>query len=541
MTHATPVELHDHVYGFRSSAHVHTCPSCRHSADLLAAERSNLKVVLTPVPEEMPMELLVRLREPPAHRRQFTPALAAAALLLGALSWTLFQPKAPVDSPPPPSSTSTQEEDLNKIIERLKSASPLKQEIARLALRKYGGIAVAPLEQAHADPALIEECRGWTTEDQALYRKLQSTKLTVEWKETPLLDALAQVRETSGISLHVMKVDNPSDIKITMALQNATILEILDRIKAATTLPWGRTRGMAPPKSPFAVPPSYIPLIMVGVESPSPPSSAPIRVRSVRGWAARQMPDPSDGEKTSLLLHPLVLAADPSLRDFLDSPQPEVRKLAEESLRRLDGPPSPSPRSALEDRLETSRMDADFESVPHSKILLEVGTDANLVLDPRVEIPAAQTTFKVRDLPLRDVLALLLSQMSLTYSGEADWTLITRPEWKPFRQQGSSLWASPEEARKAEEIIDGLASEDAGRREKAALQAKESRRAGLAWLAQASQVVEQTRVRPFSDAIGAILSELQIHAADLPGGADPADPDGGSEGDPQPEACSEEQ
>ena len=90
MTHATAEEIHDHAYGFRLSEHVAACADCGRACEQVNAERETLRDVLaeeeTP---EIPAALLCPPR--PAPRRITPPALAAAALLLAALSWMLLQ------------------------------------------------------------------------------------------------------------------------------------------------------------------------------------------------------------------------------------------------------------------------------------------------------------------------------------------------------------------------------------------------------------------------------------------------------------------
>ncbi|HEV3028270.1 MAG TPA: hypothetical protein VG457_11895, partial [Planctomycetota bacterium] len=501
MTHATPEEIHDHAYGFRVSEHVASCADCRRSADAVASERELLKNMLREVPMEAPADLWMRIERIPARRRRLSaPALAAAALLLGALAWTLLQPKTPVDAPPSPSSTSTHEEDVEWMIEQLKSSSPLRQDLARMALKKYGGIAIPALERAKADPTLIEECRGFNLKDQELYRKIQTMRLSVAWDNTELTDVIDHLRTAGGLNFHISNVANPSEIKVTLKLQNASVVEILDQVAAATKIPWGRTLGAIHTESMLRRPADDTPILLIGAETLPPPSSVPVRVRSTRGWAADQFRVPPERRKEEEypgLFQRLTQAADPSLWNYLDSPRAEVRRLAEESLRRLYGPPPAVPPSGMEDRLRKSVADLSYENQPEADILLELGfhDGVALVLDPRVEIPVQRTTFKTKGLSLENSLTLLLSQTVLSKARFGGALLVTQPQWLPFQVGGRPpRWTTPDEGQQAEAVIDDLASDDPSRQEKARSAAKESGRTGLTWLCQGRFGVDPARV-----------------------------------------------
>jgi hypothetical protein len=520
MTHATPVELHDHAYGFQLSEHIASCADCRRAVDAITVERQGLKDVLREVRVEVPADLLVRLEAPRAPRRKFSaPALIAAAVLLGALTWLLFQPKMHVEPPPSPASASTHEEDLEKIIGQLKSSSPLKQELARMALKKYGGIAVPLLERAKADPVLIEECRGFNLKDQEAYRKAQSTRLTVAWKDTPLPDAIDQLRSSSGINFHVTSVDNPYEIRITLKLQNASIVEILDQLKTLTKLSWGRSQGLNPPKSMLVDPPAYEPILVFGTEAPAPRSSAPVRIRSIRGWAAEQLrlkPDTRTAVEYKGLFQRLTLAADPSVWDYLDFAREDVRKLAEDSLRTLYGPPAPDPRYPLNLKLEETVLNitGDTEKSYADEILALGRAEVPIFWDPRLEIPQESITFKVKDLALKHCLKLLIGQKSLDYYVFPEWILITKPEWLPFRiSVDTPLWTTVEEVGRAETVIEDLASEVPARQERAAVDAKEAGRRGLSWLVHGNNGVDSKLHRRFLDASASLAADLGIPIA----------------------------
>jgi hypothetical protein len=525
MTHATPEEIHDHAYGFRVSEHVDACADCGRRAGAVAAERELLKEVLREDPVSIPAELEFGIQQTRARRRYSAPALAAAVLLLGGLAWMLFQPKTPVEAPAPPSTTSTHEEDLEKIIEQLKSSSPLRQDLARMALKKYGGMAIPALERAKADPTLIEECRGFNLKDQDLYRKAQAMRLTVAWDNTELPDVIDQLRTAAGMNFHISNVADPSAVRVTLKLQNASVVEILDRLAAETKVPWGRTLGVTQTKSMLRRPTDYQPILLIGAETPPPPSSVPVRVRSIRGWAAEQLrlpPERRKEEEYHRLFLCLAQAADPSLWDYLDSPRAEVRRLAEESLRRLYGPPATVPLSGMEALLEKSVGDLSYESQPYGDILLDLGFHEGvaLVLDPRVEIPVLLTTVKTTGLSLKNSLSLVLRQQSLAADTLGGALFVTKREWLPFQAGGwRPLWTTPDEALRAEAVIDDLASDDPSRQEKARSAANEAGRDGLTWLCHGRFGVDPARVPRFVDALHGQAAALGIVLALPMGGA----------------------
>jgi len=527
MNHATPEELHDHAYGFRSSAHVAACAECRRSADAITAERETLKDALREDPMEAPADLLITIQQSRTRRPRFgAPALAAATLLLGALAWMLFQPKMPPESPRAPSSTSTHEEDIEKIFEQLKSGSPLRQELARMALVKYGAIAVPALERAKADPVLIEECRGFGKKDQEVYRKAQSTRLTVAWENAPLTDVIDHLREAGGLNFQISGVTNPDAIRVTLKAQNASVVEILDLLKELTKLPWGRTREYAQPNAPSARPPGYEPVYLFGVESPAPPSLAPVRVQSIRGWAAEQLkmpPDQRSATDDAMLISRLAQAADPSLWNYLDSPKPEVRRRAEASLRKLYGPPTVEPPFPMEVRLAASIIDEiNFENQPAGELFLDLGFHEGvaLILDPRVKIPEALSTMKTKSLSLRNNLILTLSQENLSSAMFGGTLIITKPEWLPLRNpSGRPLWTSPEESLEAEAIIDDLASEDAARQDQARSAARKVGRSGLAWIWHGRYAADSKSTPRFSATLDALATEMGVLLAEPTGGA----------------------
>jgi hypothetical protein len=525
MSHATPEELHDHAYGFRHSEHVAGCDDCLKTVADLHEEGDGLRRALREAPAEAPAELLSRLHKVRARRHWFSaPALAAAALLLGALALLLFHPKDQADPPALAATPISQEAELEQLAAQLKNPDPVHQELARLGLKKYGGLAVPVLERLKADPVLLEECRGYTVEDLALYRKASNTLVNVRWKDTPLTTAVDQIRELAQISFHISNVDNPDGVRVTLALQNATVIETLDALKKVTGIPWSRSLGTEN-RSQRVPPPNYEPLFLFGVEQPAPRSSAPVRIQVPHPHVAALLRNPGSMKPEEIrdAVRTLTLAARRDLWTLLDSPRKELRDAAAAGLRALYGPPPHPPLSALEKELEMTRIDSDFEQTPFSEILLTLGNAENraIVLDPRLDIPDIKATFKVKDLALKNCLKLLVSQLFLDVRACDRWVLVTKPEWVPFQQKDrGSLWLSPEEATRAEGWIDDLASEDPARHETAKSAAREGGRRGLEWLLLASNATEPPLSARFGETLRSVAADLGIPLADAPAAAE---------------------
>jgi len=524
MIHATPQEIHDHAYGFRPSDHVVSCAECRRAADAVTAEREALKDALREGAPEVPADLLVRLERVKAPGRRFgAPALATAALLLAALTWTLFQPKTPPGTQPP-AAPSTPEEDLQKLVGYLNSPSALKQELARTALRKYGGIAIPALERANADPILIDECRGFNDADRDAYRKAQTTRLTVQWQDVPLIDAVDHLREASGLSFHISNVPNADTFPVTLDLGNATVLEILDRLSLITKFPWGRSAALDPRYAPYR-PRNYTPIFYFGTETPAPASSAPVRVPSDQPWIASLLRDPDSlsPEEVRRRIRDLIPCIHDGLWLLLDSSRPEVRQLAADALRQAYGPPAEPARSPLVVELDERKMLIDKENTPFPDILVSMfpSKGTAVVLDPRIPIDRRPSTYKVKDLSLKNSLKLLIAQFSLDYFVFDRWVLVTTPDLSPYRQRSPQpLWVAPDDAKRIDAWIADLASADPSRQGRARDAAKAGGRSGLDWLVHASIATAPPLSNRFLETFRSVAEELGIRLADQPAAAE---------------------
>jgi hypothetical protein len=168
MSHPSPAEIHDHVYGFRRSTHVEACPECRRALEAVEAERDALKDALAGERAEAPYEMVVKLTTPRKPRSLASApraavsisGLAAGLAFLAGLSWMLFY-KPPTTPPvtPADSGNVTRKDDIDRLIGHLKDSNPLRREMAATALKAYGGAAVEKLENARAAPALVDACR----------------------------------------------------------------------------------------------------------------------------------------------------------------------------------------------------------------------------------------------------------------------------------------------------------------------------------------------------------------------------------------------
>src|SRR6185295_4159000 len=180
-------------YGFRLSEHVASCADCRRAVETVAAERAALREAIAEEAPAVPEELIAQLGRAKPSRLKLAPAaLAAAALFLVALAWILFQPPvAPFKAKDPV--RLNLDEEIDRLIAELRSPLQLHREIARLALKKYGGTAVEKLEKAQVDPALVLECQGYFPEDLQLMRTLKEKRVSMEWKDVSLVDAIDQL------------------------------------------------------------------------------------------------------------------------------------------------------------------------------------------------------------------------------------------------------------------------------------------------------------------------------------------------------------
>ncbi len=208
---------------------------------------------------------------------------------------------------------------------------------------------------------------------------------------------------------------------------------------------------------------------------------------------------------------------------LLDSSRADIRELAADALRRAYGPPTEPPRSPLVVELDERKMLVDRETTPIPDILVSMFSSKGIavVLDPRVPIDHRPVTFKVRDLPLKNTLKLLISQFDLDFVVCDGWLLVTTFDLAPYRPRSPQpMWVAPEEAKRIEGWIADLASDDPTRQRRAREAAKAGGRGGLDWLVHASTLTEPPLSKRYGETFRAVAEELGIRLADQPAAAE---------------------
>jgi hypothetical protein len=114
----------------------------------------------------------------------------------------------------------------------------------------------------------------------------------------------------------------------------------------------------------------------------------------------------------------------------------------------------------------------------------------------------------------------MLSQQSLSAGMFGGVLLVTRPEWLPLQVgERTPWWTTPDEAQRAEAVIDDLASDDPSRQEKARSDAKEAGRDGLVWIRHGRFGVDPARIPRFVEAMSTQAAAMGIVVAEPVGGA----------------------
>lgn len=463
MSHLTPNEIHDHVYGFKASPHLDACPDCRRAAEAVTAERDALRAALEEEPAEPPQDLLVRLAAPPRRRPDLRHPLSlaahatAAAVLLG-LVWILTRPPSPPGGLPADKDHKAPD-PIDRLIAELKSPVPLRRELAELALKAYRGTAVPKLEKAKADPALIDACRGITPEDRAVLNKLKDVRATIDMQNAPLVAVVEYLREISSLNLIIDAAHAESVNAATVSIKAADIP--LDELLTKVLEPHGLARDVCS---------GGVVLVTRKREPAEPAGAAPLRFRADPGRVRRLVDalgrDPA-AERELLLLG---FAAERALWDALDAPQAETRGKAAELIRRLyaGAPQGPSP---LAKKLAETKIDMAFENSKVTDMLEFVADFAGVPILLRADGDAFKkdVTFKVKDLSLRNTLKLLLSQVGCDPVVVGDVVLASGNDGSRILRtpESGAAWASPDEARQIEGLIGGLLSGDSARARKA--------------------------------------------------------------------------
>jgi hypothetical protein len=446
MTHATAEQIHDHVCGFLRSDHVDACADCGRAAEVVGEEFAALRDVLRD-----PTPLAAR---PRATVRP--PAVAAAALLLLSLSWLLFQPhvERPIDAP-----LASQDSEIQRLIGELQSRSPLRQEIARLALKKYLGAGVEAMKRAQVDPLFIDEVCGVTDADRAVIRKMKTTALTMEHERILYTEVLYELEKTIGTVDTDFSGSQVDTAYVKINVRNGTVQDAVEQMAASLGMPYRVMHGR----------------LVIGKQALLP-GLGPVRVRLPGADPARHIPDlgsddPKRRDAASAALRRLGFGAEPALWEALDAESLEIRSRASTLLKALYAPPyhrNLPPVGMKQGPPVTLRR----QNQPIAQVVTDVLRHGNgeysIVWDTRTTLPDGSVTFEIRDLVLDGALRLLLQPHGFGCSSLENCTYVAGIEgpvtWTP---PPHVLWMGADEARKIEPLLEGFASSDPARRDKA--------------------------------------------------------------------------
>jgi len=503
MTHANPVELHDHAYGFRPSAHVAGCAECLRRAETLSAERSAIRAALLGGNS-------VPVRRSPAPLA----GLAAAVLLLAALAWILY--RAPHGAPAtPPAAALRGEDDLDRLVAELKSPSPVHRELAALALKAYGGLAVAKLEKAGAALELIDACRGTTPAMRAVLKKLDTMKLDLNFDKVGFEEALKFIRDFSGVPIIVDAAaagNLDPNRSVTLQAKGDSLGSVLGRICALQELKF------------MAIPEGVLLVTNPGKAAEALTGNVPIKVLRTshdlsKEIAALGSDAPAERDRATASLRTLGFAAERSLWGALDGPAPETRARAADLLRSLYSPAPAAPAPELETRLRTTRITIDLQNTPLTDLLafisqtvtMSIVIDTEAVPNPEQEM----ISFKVADIGVDGALRLMLGPRQKTFTVAGDAVLITGPD-RFARTPRGPFWTDPKLAKRVESLIDDLASEDAERQGRAWKECESLGTQVLGPLLEAAGILDARA----AERCRAVARSLAVWLVDEPSGVD---------------------
>jgi hypothetical protein len=497
MTHATPEQIHDHVFGFLRSDHVETCAACGRAANVVAEEIGALRDVL---------------HAPPASRRRFGPAsLAAAALLLAALASLLIH-RRPEDRIPAAAVPQEQDDEMVRLVAEFKGTSPVRRDIARLALKQYGGTAVEAMTRAQIDPQFLDEVQGISPEDRKILDRLKSTRITLNLEKVVYTDVFCQLSEAVGVTPKEVPGLELETAFMSFQVDNVTVQEAFQKFCDQVKQPFGGVQFGR---------------IVIGRRR-SPSSFSPVRLPAKPEDVARRIGQLSDDvparrEEAAMALRRLGFGAEKALWKALDSDSVETRSRAADLLRLL--------YTATNHDMEVPagwrswpRITVDCENRPMEEVLTgmvdQVG--GSLIRDSRIALGNEQITFKVQDIVLDSAVRLLLGARGMTGFASPDCVLIA-PEGAAQAWTGRphARWAESGEARALEARIADLASSDPARHEKAAQEFKrQDGQAALDVLAYAVGALEGDALARAQRLRRTIAENMGLWIQDVPSGAD---------------------
>jgi hypothetical protein len=444
-------------------------------------------------------------------------ALPAAALLLGALVLILFRGHGPVESPATAGQAS--EDALVRLIEELKSPSPVHRELALCALKAYGGAAIGPMKKATVAPELIDACRGITPGMRAIEKKLESTKISLSFRDAPAQQLLGSLRELTGIRF-VVNAASSSLLHSTLSLEarDESIGAALGRI-------------LAPLGLRLVVSPDLV-VFVTDQDRPEVPPRMPLRIPGAKALSEQDLLPLANGSPEARQLaerrvRAQGFAVESALWKALDGNSADLRLRAAELLRSLYRIAEPAslagPRSPLPQKVQEFRITIDLQDSTLSALLdyMASVSGLNIVIDP-VSIPNPEQemiSFTVSNIVLDGALRLMLQPRQKTYAVVEDVVIVTAEDRIRFLPK-PPFWGSPADVLQMEKLLGDLISGDRGRSEQASGRLVELGMASLGPLWEAEAIL------PAEDAQRCRQARLQVEQTlggwfpDEPSGAD---------------------
>jgi hypothetical protein len=514
MRHPDPLEIHDHAWGFRPSAHVASCAECRKAAEGAEAERSALRDALggEPAPT-VPDSLFVRLAVSKRKRDRAIPSapfsaagVAAGVLFLLALGALLFVGRSGPRSPASQEAAGP----LDRLVAELRSASPERSALARSVLPSFGAAAAERLKKEGLDPALAEGVPEPAPEDAAIADLLRSRRMTIDLQNVSLVDILRTIEKESGVKIVIDRksIPNPEEEQITF--------------KVADIVIDGALRLMLIPREKRHVVRGGTVIVTAGeVPAILGPARAPVRVlcesteaKALVGALGSGEPRERDEAEASLRL--LGFGAETALWGALDSGDAEVRSRAGRILRRLYTPAPAGIESPLDEKLRGATPAGPGVRLGEYLEALARETGVSFVLDPGRVNPALEVGSTFRDslrlsLPRAKLKAVLLEDVVLVVREQE---AVLRTEWR------GAPWTDPAQARRLESLIADLASTDGARQEEAARGLLSAGLPALHPLREAAAVLEPAAAARCRAVRRRILDREGAWIVDEPSGAD---------------------
>jgi hypothetical protein len=456
----------------------------------------------------------------PSLRTRLSPRSAAvAALFLGALTWLLVQPHNNGSSVGT-SAPGSQEEEIGRLIGELGSDFPLRKDLARVALLRYGGTSLPALERSGKHPDLVNEIRGVIPQDRALRARLSSSRVTIKRERAVYTEILALLEPHLGAVTTDFSEQRPETSLITLNLENATLLEAVEGLAAQMKVPFGIHSGA------LVLGKQYEPAALAPVRFPVREAEVAQQIAnlSTESWAPQK-----EAEKA---LGRLGFGAERALWSALDAASPKTREIVAELLRNLYRAPEAMPAVAPPVAKEFPLVTINAENRSLAEVVSTIVAQCPgvpIIWDGYGISAEERISFLASMIRLDAALRLLLTPRGGSVVAGDDCILIMTPGNAIRRSfpdavrtpPPHALWLEASRAQETEARIADLASMDRSRQERASAEFKkmEASRA-LAILACAAGYLEGDPLRRCQGLRQEIASEASLWICDLPSGVD---------------------